>query len=49
MKGVIQLIGIIAFCSALWGCGDSGSAASTTSTSSLQLPQQLEVVTNENE
>ncbi|MGF1768257.1 hypothetical protein L4D06_12885 [Enterovibrio makurazakiensis] len=50
MKGVIQLIGIIAFCSVLWGCGDSGTtAASTTSTSSLQLPQQLEVVTNEND
>ncbi|MDD1780135.1 hypothetical protein LRP49_02880 [Enterovibrio sp. ZSDZ35] len=29
------------------GCSDSDSAS--TSTSSLQLPQQLEVVTNEND
>ncbi|WP_407333445.1 hypothetical protein [Enterovibrio sp. 27052020O] len=48
MKGVIRLACIGVLCSVIWGCGDSGSATAT-STSSLKLPQQLEVVTNEDE
>ncbi len=44
----IRMISVLVLLGAIWGCSDNGSSA-TTSTSSLQLPQQLEVVTNETE
>ncbi len=49
MKGLIKLGCICLFSIGLLGCSDSDGAGSATSTSSLQLPQQLEVVTNEND
>ncbi|SKA61113.1 hypothetical protein SAMN02745132_03429 [Enterovibrio nigricans DSM 22720] len=43
----VKFLCVYIFIGLLMGCTDGDSAS--TSTSSLQLPQQLEVVTNENE
>ncbi|MGD8110154.1 hypothetical protein [Vibrio sp. TRT 17S01] len=45
---VIKMAATFALCWMVSGCGDS-SSASAVSTSSLELPEQLEVVTNESE